>query len=354
VPHIRLCRECGVPLAVSREQMWHDNGVVTQTADPEHRMLFSESDNIDALFANIESIIGVPIEHVVIESKRKEVREYVEKMVSPLERRLARRAATGLMVAKLSRTGRTYGFGDISYEGRRHRGDAGDYVTMGVRRPHSIPFFCGEVLGAWEAIDGREHGVEYERVGDGEYLVTVRPGEHPVGLHERLLPRRYRLRRGDVFLRRCGTCWVPLEVARHTWNIPEGTITHRETGRRMAIFGPAGLEAILDDLEAELGSTIPDAIIEAERRCVREAGSGMEWLGTPESYREMFAVRGLGNLVTLEAGERRVAMTIENSCVNLVTVGMAKGLFELAVGVSASTVEWSSTPEGTLAISLEV
>lgn len=350
---IRLCGECGVPIAVSSEQVWNDNGVITQSADPDHRMLFTESDNIDLLFGNIERIIGLPVEHIVIESKRREVKEYVRKMVHPLQRALARRIGTGLMVSKLSKTGRTYGFGDISLMGRRRKNDDGDFITMGVRRPHSIPFFCGETLGAWEAIDGREHEVKHERTGDDEYRVTVHVGRHPVELHERLQPKSYPFKPGGVLFERCGTCGVPLEVARHRWNLAEGTITHRGTGRRMAIFGPSGLEAILDDLEAELGEAIPDAVIDAERLCIKEAGKAMDWLGTLESYREMFAMRGLGSITDFEPGEKSIKITIDNSCVVLVTVGMIQGLYELARGLVRSSRDWGVTPDGTLTVTVE-
>ncbi len=111
MPKTGRCSGCGTPLPVGRGQTWRANGIITQAQDPDHRMIFYESENIDGIFRGIEGIIGVPIERIVIESKAREVKRYVERMVGPRVRRLARhRPGTGMLVAKLSATGRSYGF----------------------------------------------------------------------------------------------------------------------------------------------------------------------------------------------------------------------------------------------------
>ncbi len=50
---MRMCKQCGVPSLVGKGQTWHDNGVITETKDPEHRMFLCESDYLEDLFQGI-------------------------------------------------------------------------------------------------------------------------------------------------------------------------------------------------------------------------------------------------------------------------------------------------------------
>lgn len=346
---VKVCGECGVPLAVSRGQVWHSNGVITQARDPDRRMIFHESDNIDDLFRIIEEIIGLPIEHIVIESKRREVREYVEKLLPWPVRKVARYMGFKPMARMLSRMGRAYGYGDVSLGEQRIRRRDDDYQTMIVRNPHSLLFYCGENLGAWEAIDGRDSFVEYEKIGDKTYRVTNRIGKHPIELQERLQKKRYSFKPGNIQFERCPGCSIPLGVTRYRWDLVEGTIVDPVTNNRMAILGPSGFEAVLDDLEAELGETVPEAIIEAYRRNLREHLAKLGWLNKkPTDFRQMLALRGLGNITRFDHGEERLDLTVENSCIPLLMVGLAQAIFELAWGLEKSSYRWSLADDGDL------
>ena len=74
-----LCGECGVPLMVSREFTWESNGVISLRESAHNRVVLFESKIIDNLFKGIEELIGMNIEHIVIESRRREVKRYIEK-----------------------------------------------------------------------------------------------------------------------------------------------------------------------------------------------------------------------------------------------------------------------------------
>lgn len=349
---MKICQECGVPYAVIKELVWHENGVLTQSRDPDHRMVFYESDDLDNLFLGIEDIIGVPVEHIVIESKRREVKEYVEKLLPAAFRKMARYGGLGMMIRKLSSVGRAYGYGNVRLADKKVRFNDGDYVTMVIDNPHSILFYCGENLGAWEAIDGRESRVRYEEITTGTFEVTNYIGKHPIELRERLQSPHYSYKPGDIHFERCPLCHVPLDVAACKWNLELGTITDPSTARRMAVFGPAGFEAVLDDLEAELGETIPETVIEAQRRYIRKL-LAREGLGRgEESFRRMFALRGLGNLVSLEVREGRMSATIENSCLALLMVGLMQGAFELLFGHEKTGCEWEERQDGDLLIAV--
>lgn len=349
---MKVCEECGVPLAVSKDLIWHKNGVITQAKDPDHRMIFYESDNLDNLLFGIEEIIGAPIEHIAIESKRREVKQYVENLLPAAVRKLARYGGLGLMIRKLSRVGKAYGYGNVRLADKKVRFNDDDFVTMVVDNPHSILFYCGENLGAWEAIDGRESRVRYEEITAGTFEVTNSIGTHPIELSERLQEPNYRYKEGDLHFERCPRCLIPLDVASCGWDLELGTITDPATGRRMAIFGPAGFEAILDDLEAELGAAIPETVIEAQRRYVRKTLVGEDLGKGTEVFRRMFSLRGLGNMVSLKVAEGRMAADIENSCLSLLVVGLMQGAFELLFDLEETAYEWESGEDGDLKITV--
>lgn len=60
------CRRCGAPYLVGKDLTWHENSVITQAKDPDHRMLFYQSENLEQLFQGVEEIVGVPIGDIVI------------------------------------------------------------------------------------------------------------------------------------------------------------------------------------------------------------------------------------------------------------------------------------------------
>ena len=119
----------------------------------------------------------------------------------------------------------------------------------------------------------------------------------------------------------------------------------------MALFGPYGLEAVFDDLEAELGESIPNTIIEVQRRYVRK-NLGADWLKSPEDFRMMCALRGLGNLTDFETDEKHISLTIQNPCIVYLMVGIVQGLFEIATGRENTTHSWSRTETGDLTITV--
>jgi hypothetical protein len=353
VAEMKLCKECGVPSLVSKGQIWHDNGTVTEAKDPDHRMLLCESDNLEALFEGIEEIIGMPIEKIIIESKRRVTKEYLEKMIPAFARKLIYLFKPTLIAQRMADIGKAYGYGDIELvEIRRHGGSA-DYLIMTIERPYSILFFRGDNLGGMEAASGRECKVDTEQIGEDKYRLNITVGTHPPELQERLQRKRHEAKPGDIALERCSTCGIPSDVAAYRWDLERGTITTPKMGRRMALFGPIGLETIFDDLEAELGESIPSSIIEAQRRYVRD-NMGEEWLKGRENFRRMCALRGLGNITGFEYDDRHITVTVQNHCVAYLMVGIVQGLFEIATGKEKTEHSWSVAEDGDLTITVNL
>lgn len=159
---------------------------------------------------------------------------------------------------------------------------------------------------------------------------------------------------GNIEYERCEFCNVPLDVSRYHWDIARGVITNPETGRRMALFGPLATEAVLQDLEAELGEAIPETVVEAMRRYIRVAWSDEEWWRDAETFRRMIGVRGMGNLTHFHGTRKGLSLAVQNSTLHLMMVGTVQALVEMAYRADASRVEWSLGEDGDLEISVHL
>lgn len=350
---VKLCGECGVPLLVSRGQTWHDNGVITETKDPDHRMIFFESENLDQVFHKIEETIGVSIERLVVESQRRSTREYLEKLIPKAVRRLLTFFRPGLIADRMAKIAGVFGYGHVEVlemhvNRLRLAGRPDDRLVMTISDPYSIYRFSGDNLGGMEAATGRTCTVTREKLDDSTYRLEITVGHHPVELEERLARRQYGRKPGNIELPRCRSCGVPLGVARCRWDLVRGIITDPETGRRMTLIGPASLDAAFDDLEEELGEAIPETVIEAQRQYVRESLRPKDWKAFSASPVEALAIRGLGMLTEFEADDSHLTVSIQNACLHLWTVGIMQGLFELGSGHGETKREWDLSPDGDL------
>jgi hypothetical protein len=369
---LELCPGCGVPLIVSRNLYWDTNGVIVVKASPRSRFVFFESDTIDEMLKGIEDMIGLPIEHIVLESRSREARRYIERsfppaLCEPIRDYVSRKTAgenippeteRGLMemfkgvTQSIIDIGRAYGYGDQRLEDAWERGEAFPWRTQVIRNPHSKLNFIGDQLGSIEAIEGLDMKVEYTEMESGAYRVSMWPGGHPVGLAERLKRKRYDFKPGEILYDRCSECEIPLEVASRDWDIQKGAITDPATGWRMAVFGPSPMDAIFDDLEAELGEAIPEMVIEAQRRHIKSAWSSEAWNRPEKTFQHMFAVRGLGNLVDFEGDSDHLSVRIENSCYHLPVIGTIQALVELTYRVDGSDLAWELSEDGDLSVNV--
>ncbi len=351
----RVCEACGVPLIFSRDMTWHRNGTITEAKDLSHRMIFFESDNIDRIFQKIENAIGVSIERIVVESQRRSTKEYLENLIPKNARKLLALFAPGLITRRMAEIALVYGYGNVEVlEMRirrlRSRATSDDKLVLRISNPYSVYRFCGDNLGGMEAITGRACTVRRESLDATTMRLELIVGQHPVELEERLKKREYTQKPGNLDLARCSSCGVPLGLAQCRWDLDNGIITHLPTGRRMAFFGPASLDAAFGDLESELGETIPETVIDAQREYARENLSREDWRVFSSSPGENLAVRGLGMLTHLEVGDRQLEATIQNPCVHLWIVGIIQGLFEIGTGHEETRREWSLSSDGELAI----
>ncbi|WP_287155242.1 hypothetical protein [Candidatus Solincola tengchongensis] len=350
---MEFCPRCGTPRQFVDNHEWLENGVIVQRGDRSHRMVLLESANLDHLYRGIEEIIGLPIERIVIETKRRATREYIDRLVPEEVKDMVARKEfdMNLLIQANNNLARIMGYGDVQVLGYRFEQDEGDFIRQRVRNPYSIPLWCGDLAGATEAVTRRDNDVEYKIVSPGEVEINAFPAEHPPQFQGRLQLKEYHLLAGDVELDRCGTCGGPAGLSAFKWNLEEGTITDLATGRRLAMLGPAYQEAVFDELEKELGEDIPRIIVEAQRRFVRSGFYKAQEIESEEQFRRLLALRGLGNLRTLSLKDGRLRVRLENAALHLMFVGLLQGYVETITGRDSSA-EWELSPEGVLELEI--
>jgi len=43
MPVVKLCETCGIPRPIGKDHDWNSDGTITQSRDPDHRILFFDS-----------------------------------------------------------------------------------------------------------------------------------------------------------------------------------------------------------------------------------------------------------------------------------------------------------------------
>ncbi len=372
---IETCGTCGVPLIVSNGLNWESNGVISLKNSPKNRVVFFESEPIEQLFKGVEELVGVPLEHLIIESRSRETRRYIQRafpadVSKVLEGRGGRTEGQGLDLPpdereKLLATMKTvsqaiidisyaYGYGDQRMGGGWERGDDFPWRIQEIRHPYSLLFIAADNLGSVEAFESADMRVSYKETAPDEYEIKVYPGAHPVELADRLKRKRLDFKPGHIEYERCGECGVPLVVSYRRWDTARGTITDPETGRRFAIFGPLAMDAVFQDLEAELGEAIPAVVIEAQRRYIKNAWNIESWNKDGASFQQMVALRGLGNITRFDGQRTHLTLVVENASLHLLTIGTAQALVELVYKADSSTCDWELTEDGVLTLTITV
>lgn len=343
---MKTCESCGVPVYFAKSHRWNPDGTITQTRDPDHRMIFFDSDSLGELFSNIEGLIGLPIEKMVIESKARATMAFISRLIRGPKGTLARIIGLDRIIRRVVEQGKVMGYGDIKVTVYNWKES---YMNCEIGHPYSLPLFCGDLKGANEAIRKVQGTVTYEEIGPDRFLVKNYQAPHAPELEARLYPNPPPRKPGNIAFETCPRCGMPVEISGFTWDLERGTIIHPETGLRMAMFGPTGLQAIFDELEAELGEDIPATIVEAQRMRT-ESRAGLPWeKGDRDVFRKWLAIQGLGNLVSLEPEGAGFAARIENAALPLLITGTSAGLFEARTGRKAD-VRWELSGDGDLVI----
>jgi hypothetical protein len=338
---IKVCPICGVPRKFSRGNNWNSDGTITQHKNEDHRVCFYETDGLTQLFGNIEELVGLPIDRVLIEGKRKASYQYIKNMFPGFKRNIVR-ALRRRVYETIADMGTIFGLGH--YELLDFKKE--EYIKVFGRNIYCLPLFCGDLIAAFNFVEGLPADLSIDEK-DGGHVVTVTSGrefdeEMSTRLERIIVPNKP----GDYRLEGCPGCGIPGVFEEYTWDLEQGVVTDTVTGRHMAFVGPDELESILRELEAELGEDIPKTIVEAQRKYIIETLASKEFEQSPDYLRHQLAMRGMGNLVVFDLGGDRLEAVVENARPNLLIVGILQGVYEL-VSRNTSAYEFDRD-DGTL------
>lgn len=351
MPSEKLCPVCGVPKRVSKELEWLDDGTIVQKENREHRMMFTENENIVNTFSGVEEIMNMSVERFIMEAKRRATFDFVEHTLPAIVKAIVRVVGIRPVIRNMTALGSVMGYGALKLVSVRHTHSKGSFVKISIKEPYSVPLICGDLAGAFNAIRRREVAVDYEEQAPDDYVISGHISAHPTELQERLQTRPFQHKPGDISFDRCPKCEGPMVLSEYRWNVDRGVIENKANGRRMVLVGPASLDAVINELENELGDAIPQAIVKAQQRFIKSGFYSLEEIASEELFRMQLAIRGFGNMRDIEWREGGFSFRLENPCLNPVMVGLALGAFEMASG-GEGHAEWKQAEDGDLIIDI--
>lgn len=350
---IKTCPKCGAPDFITEQHLWLNNGDIVQKNSPTARLVIAESENIDPLFHNIEELIGTPIEHIIITSVRRAVHTWLSPMFpDELKEQVRKKEVDPAPLANaLLQLNRMMGVGKVELIELRNKGNEDDYVITRIHKPFSVPLAVGGIIAGWEAFFGIELGYSFKEISPDIYELKNFPSPHPEELKERMRVSEYKHRDGGTELERCPSCEGPMALSRYSWDLDEGIIMDNDTNRRMIMLGPVELDLVFQELEEELGATIPRLIVEALRRFTKSSSYSLFDVTTADEFRTLLAVMGMGYLENINVSRKGLNMRLENVALPLMIVGMMQGVFEKALKQD-SIVEWWLSKDNNLEINI--
>jgi hypothetical protein len=349
----KTCPKCGVPLYVTQQHLWLNNGDIVQRSLPVARLVLAESQNIDPLFRQMEKLMGAPVEPLVIAAAKKAGRQYLLQLIPEETRRLIneKRLDPGGMIEELLGVGYSMGMGAQTFVDMRYERDAEDYFIVRVANPFSIFLMIARFIAGVEAISKVEQVYDIEQVSPDVYEVRIFPSPGRDELRDNVWLSPYEHADGPVDLERCSVCGGPALLSGYSWDVGQGIITDKTTGRRTAMIGNTEMELVFEALEEELGGTVPRVAVEVVKDFTKENPySIFDWT-TVDEFRGILAVRGVGHLEEMEISRKGLNMRIANCALPLFLVGIMQGVFEKALKKD-SVVEWDLSPQHDLAINI--
>jgi hypothetical protein len=174
---------------------------------------------------------------------------------------------------------------------------AGVSLVLRFKNPCLVPLLVGSSMGIYESVEempfaSAEYGMEGSDLVIWLTHSTERPESEKRLYLEKVLPSD-----GDLEYERCRRCGTPL-VASETfeWEIKEGIIRNRLSGKREVIVSVQSVNAFLRELESELGEDLGNLVYRHQKErdsgklSVKESSGDMSL----DSYLRELALRGYG------------------------------------------------------------
>lgn len=211
----------------------------------------------------------------------------------------------------------------------------GERITFVADFVYHEGFFSGDIVGAFESIEGLRAKVDKGSVGEKMFFHAQAWPEAPE--EERLYLEEEKRIDVDAGYERCPGCGLPRELASFDWDKKGGKIIDGVTGEWIIYMDTAGMNAVFRELERELGEEIPGMIASLTRDFYLRMKD--EHPDLHFSDLSFLKTRGFG-----VAKERDDASTssvaVYNPCNHALVAGVVAALRR------GGDVEWEVDPEG--------
>jgi hypothetical protein len=174
----------------------------------------------------------------------------------------------------------------------------GDYTVIRFTDPCMIPVIVGNCLGIYESVEDMPGSRGDYSLEEGELVICMTHADEKSESEDRLYLEEVSPGEGSLTLERCPMCNMPLQFAKMVeWDTETGIISNSLTGERLEVITVQSVNAILRELEKELGADIVWILYNAQKRFSLKKLRGVE-IRDPEAFWDRYlvemAVRGLG------------------------------------------------------------
>ncbi|RJP28526.1 MAG: hypothetical protein C4536_12150 [Actinobacteria bacterium] len=342
------CRGCGVSRLFSLSNRWTDDGILLSMPRGLARLIVMEREHMVEIFQGIEEKLGLSIDMIIIEAKRKDAYVYVQDIIPPLLGRLLhipllRRFAYYAMVMQAS----LIGLGKVKLLEHRR----GERLVGRIHPVYYHALFCGDAWGAFENFEGLSGEMSFAFFGK-DLFINIQAAQD-AQVEERLLLRELPTIVAPAGYERCRVCGLPIELSNFRWEPETGRILDSRTGEWLFMQGTRALDAVCRELEYELGEEIPRLVSELTWKFFRRMK-----VEHPEFFTDLtfMKVRGIGvpENETPTPEELREGVNIRNGFNGPILAGMvaavcggedakwdwdtpSPGIIKVRVGNSAGT-----------------
>lgn len=346
---MRRCPQCGFPRRFSRFLEWHSDGTVIGSVSPRIPIMFLEVDEWDTIYDELVLTIGAPIEHIVVEAQKhigmdlydmvKALYWNINAKRFPNTRWLRPQWLGKLLIWGMRNDLAGLGAGRGRLESYRPR----DHLTLRFQNPCLHLMVVGNCQGIYESVEEMPGSLAGFKFDGDELVVFLKPSEEKPVSEDRLYLEEASGGIGPLKYERCPACGVPRDAARRlVWHIERGEIINPETGRREDLMAVQSLNAILRELERELGDEVIKIVYRAQKWYSQSRLQESDLAGADfwDDYLGRMALRGLGYPETFDVSETAVSVEIANAYnQDLYAARIAAGLEMLSGAVTE--IEWA-------------
>ncbi|MBN1289277.1 MAG: hypothetical protein JXA49_06555 [Actinobacteria bacterium] len=347
---LKRCPKCGIPVKIGRLMVWGKGGTMNTRAEPHIRMAIFHADVHESTVREIENTLGKPDKDLMYLAEKNVSKSFfmgLPDRVPGFEVLSRTTKFKQKLLEEIRKYAQLMGYGHVEIIDY----DPGVGGTIRIKNPFNLDLVAAAVSGVFEFMEGKAFKCEWEKEGDGYYLVKTRVMEYAPLSTEQLPVETFTGLPGEGNLLLCKGCNAPLILGENfDWDEKEGVIKEKRTGRRYIILSTFSLGRVFDELSREYGESVYDILVKAQRdwmyNHIEAIGLSMDEPRDSEGFQTffmdylgVFPVFGYGNPVSFDSDGDIIEITVEDPCNIYMMAGIIQGLYESLSQVPA-TVRW--------------